>query len=179
MATNCTHRRTTSAAGLVLATTLTTTACAASEGDRTNDAAGVVEPTDVAGHGTESARIREPGSDGGRVPHGSEHWRQRRPSAGRIAAYTTRISAPPGTRVGLKVSTTQNRYRVSAYRIGWYPGGTGTLVWRSAYLPGHQQAAPVLRPAGTRTVVAPWRRSLTVDTTGWVPGFYVLKLRTG
>jgi hypothetical protein len=37
----------------------------------------------------------------------------------------------------------------------------------------------VLRPSETRTVVAPWHRSLTIDTTRWQPGFYVLELRTG
>ena len=33
-------------------------------------------------------------------------------------------------------------------------------------------------PAETRTVVAPWRRDLTVDTSTWEPGFYVFTLRT-
>ena len=28
-----------------------------------------------------------------------------------------------------------------------------------------------------RTVVAPWKRDVTIDTSGWVPGVYVLKLR--
>ena len=28
-------------------------------------------------------------------------------------------------------------------------------------------------------MVAPWRRSLTIDTTRWEPGFYVFLLRTG
>ncbi len=110
---------------------------------------------------------------------GTEDWRVGRPAAGRIAAYASTISAPPGTRVGLHVSTLAAGYRVSAYRIGSYPGGTGTLVWRSRFLKGERQADPVLAPAETRTVVAPWRRSLTVDTTGWEPGLYVIKLRTG
>ena len=36
----------------------------------------------------------------------------------------------------------------------------------------------MLDPVATRTVVAPWHRSLTVDTAGWRPGFYVFRLRT-
>ena len=111
-------------------------------------------------------------------PRGTDAWRIIRPAAGRIAAYTTRTSAPPGARVGLKVSTRAKRYRVSAYRLGVYPGGTGALIWRSRFLAGQEQPAPVLSPVETRTVVAPWRRSLTFDTTGWEPGFYVLELRT-
>jgi hypothetical protein len=115
--------------------------------------------------------------DGSR--RGTDDWRIRRPAAGRIAAYTTAISAPAGTRVGLKVSTRARGYRVSAYRIGSYRGGTGALVWRSGFLAGEEQAEPVLDPVETRTVVAPWHESLVLDTTGWEPGFYVLKLRTG
>ncbi|HET8960736.1 N,N-dimethylformamidase beta subunit family domain-containing protein [Nocardioides sp.] len=110
---------------------------------------------------------------------GSEEWRARRPAAGRIAGYSTTASGPAGTRVGLKVSTSASRYRVIAYRLGAYDGGTGLEVWHSGLLEGREQAAPVMRPASTRTVVAPWRRDLTVDTDGWEPGFYVFKLRTG
>ena len=112
-------------------------------------------------------------------PKGTEEWRVTRPAAGRISAYTTEISAPPGTEVGLKVSTRAGGYRVSAFRIGAYRGGSGTLVWRSPFLAGERQADPVLDPVETRTVVAPWHRSLTIDTDGWQPGYYVLKLVTG
>src|SRR6188472_4427285 len=45
-------------------------------------------------------------------PVGTEEWRVTRPAAGRISAYTTEISAPPGTEVGLKVSTRAGGYRV-------------------------------------------------------------------
>ena len=112
-------------------------------------------------------------------PKGTEEWRVTRPAAGRISAYATEISAPPGTDVGLKVSTRAGGYRVSAFRIGAYRGGSGTLVWRSPFLAGERQADPVLDPVETRTVVAPWHRSLTIDTDGWQPGYYVLKLVTG
>jgi hypothetical protein len=110
---------------------------------------------------------------------GSEKWRVHRPAAGRIAGYSTAASGPEGTPVGLKVSTSAPTYRVTAYRLGAYEGGTGRQVWSSKMLPGREQAAPVMRPAATRTVVAPWRRNLAVDTDGWKPGFYAFKLRTG
>ena len=64
-----------------------------------------------------------------------------------------------------------------AYRIGDYRGGFGRLVWRSDDLPGRRQPGPRFAAHGTRTVVAPWRRSLTLDTTDWPAGFYVLRLR--
>jgi hypothetical protein len=178
MRTNHTHHGTPSTAVMALTITLITTACAGGDGGTTRDAnadeTGVHLPTRQTSPTPTAAPRPAP-----KKLRGTENWRQWSPADGRIAAYTTRISAPPGTQVGLKVSTSAPRYRVSAYRIGAYPGGTGALVWRSSRLSGHEQAAPVLRPARTRTVVAPWRTSLTMDTTGWDPGFYVLKLRTG
>ncbi len=110
---------------------------------------------------------------------GSEGWRISRPAVDhQIEAFTTATSGLPGTSVGLKVSTTEGGYEVSAYRIGAYEGGTGAFVWESGFRRGRLQRSPVLDPVATRTVVAPWRRSLTVDTEGWRPGFYVFRLRT-
>ena len=111
---------------------------------------------------------------------GSGDWRLSRPAVGdQIEGYTTQVSGPPGTRLGLKVSTVARRYRVAAYRIGAYRGGWGHLVWKSSVLAGRRQPAPILDPVETRTVVARWRRDLTIDTTGWPSGYYVLRLRTG
>ena len=96
---------------------------------------------------------------------GSEGWRISRPAVDhQIEAFTTATSGLPGTSVGLKVSTTEGGYEVSAYRIGAYDGGTGAFVWESGFRRGRLQRSPVLDPVATRTVVAPWRRSLTVDT---------------
>jgi hypothetical protein len=177
MRTILTLHRAAELAGLTLATTLTLSACSASD----------VAPPTAELDGTATApkdHTPEPHPTPSDPPkptqppvlHGSENWRQRTPAEGRIAAYTTRISAPPGTQVALKVSTIASHYNVSVYRIGWYAGGTGTLVWHSGVLTGHEQPDPVLRPASTRTVVAPWKTSLTIATTDWYPGFYVIKL---
>ena len=59
------------------------------------------------------------------APRGSEDWRVRKPAAGTIAGYSTRVSGPEGERVDLKVSTSASQYRVTAYRLGAYRGGTG------------------------------------------------------
>ena len=59
--------------------------------------------------------------------------------------------------------------------MGWYAGSLGRLVWTSRRLPGSRQADGVLAGA-TNTVTAPWRRSLTVTTSGWDPGWYLLRL---
>jgi len=109
---------------------------------------------------------------------GTDDWRMTRPATdGQIEAFTTAASGPPGTELGLKVSTPARSYRVLAYRIGSYDGGTGTLVWTSERLPGERQAPADFAPYETRTVVAPWHLSVAVATDDWAPGFYVLRLR--
>ncbi len=109
---------------------------------------------------------------------GSDKWRLTKPAAaGQIEGYATRISATPGTKVGLKVSTGARSFRVQAWRMGAYDEGTGLLVWRSGRLPGGRQPDATFAPYDTRTIVARWRRNVTVDTTGWRPGFYLFKLK--
>lgn len=112
-------------------------------------------------------------------PRGTEDWRVSRTSfRGEVAAYTTHASGVPGTRVGLKVSTTEGGWEAAAFRIGSYEGGTGAFVWESGFRRGRQQPAPRWSSYERRTVVAPWTRDLTVDTSTWTPGFYVFRLRT-
>jgi hypothetical protein len=111
-------------------------------------------------------------------PEGTDAWRLTKPALqGQIAGYPDRVGGTPGTLVGLRVSTPARSFRVRAFRIGAYPGG-GLLVWRSAAVPGRVQGDRVLEPYATRTVVAPWRDSLRVDTTGWEPGAYLLQMTT-
>ena len=111
---------------------------------------------------------------------GSDKWRLTKEALSRqIEGYATRISGTPGTKVGLKVSTGAQSFRVQAWRMGAYDEGTGLLVWRSRRLPGERQPDATFAPYETRTIVARWRRNVTVDTTGWRPGFYLFKLRAG
>ncbi|HJR39006.1 MAG TPA: N,N-dimethylformamidase beta subunit family domain-containing protein [Nocardioidaceae bacterium] len=113
-------------------------------------------------------------------PFGTDAWRLTKPATNRqIEGYPTVASGVAGVRVGLKVSTIARTFRVHAFRLGWYEGGTGRLVWRSRVSRGRQQASAAFAPYSTRTIVAPWRRILSVDTRGWRPGAYVFKLTTG
>ena len=140
----------------------------------------VTEPESHGDSGStgDDKAAREAGAPAKRLT-GSDEWRMtRRAEDGQIEAYTTRVSAPPGELLELKVSTSERAFRMSAYRLGDYDGGTGHLVHRSEQVRGERQADAVFEPAETRTVVAPWHVSLTADTTGWEPGFYVLRLRT-
>ena len=137
----------------------------------------------VVGAGGAAQVAGAPGPDVSAPPSwtltGTERWRLRHPARdGQLAGFTTRASAPPGVPVDLRVSTTARTYRVTAYRIGWYRGGTGLEVWRSGLLRGHEQAGPQFADLERRTVVAPWRRTSLVDTGAWSPGVYVFELST-
>ena len=58
-----------------------------------------------------------------------------------IEGYADHVSAHPGDRVRLFVSTTAPRFTVTAFRIGNYPPTGGARVWTSTAQPGHVQPA--------------------------------------
>lgn len=95
---------------------------------------------------------------------------------GAIEGYADRVSAAGGDTVKLFVSTVAPNFHVEAYRMGWYGGDGGRLIWRSPELPGTKQAAPTLTP-GINMIEAHWTPSLTVTlTSAWPPGDYLFKL---
>lgn len=146
-------------------------------------AATVAPPAPAALTPPSAARVGAPAAVAGPVTtpererSGTMRWRLSRPASnGQIEGFTDRASAPAGSRVRLKVSTQARRFRVEAYRFGWYRGGTARLVWRSASAPGRRQPEATFSDRERRTVVAPWATSLRLPTAGWPAGVYVLKL---
>lgn len=109
---------------------------------------------------------REQGSPW-RIPHAEAHG---------IEGFANRVSVLPGQPVVLYVSTDSSLFQVRAFRMGWYRGDLGRLVWTSGYYPGRRQPGPALVTPATGTVAARWQPSLTVDTTSWLPGDYLLRL---
>ena len=106
---------------------------------------------------------------------GDPHWQITTPGhGGQIEGYADHAGVRPGTPVRLFVATTASSFRVRAYRIGWYGGALARLVWTSPSVNGQRQRDPSVSSLGT--VVAHWRPSLTVPTTGWPPGSYLLRL---
>ncbi|MEZ5115717.1 MAG: DUF6605 domain-containing protein [Candidatus Nanopelagicales bacterium] len=95
------------------------------------------------------------------------------PSA--MSGYAGRSSALPGDRVPLMVTTTAPQFRVVAYRMGWYDGAGARRVWYSPLIPGAIQTEQGYLE-DTRTPYAAWQPSAYVDTTGWHPGMYLLRL---
>ena len=123
-------------------------------------------------YGVYSRLIREENAKGG-----TANWRLTNGgAAGDIEGYANVTSAQQGDTVTLRVSTIAPTFIVEAYRMGWYWGLGGRLIWASGPTPGRVQAAATWIGA-TNTAVAPWDPSITLalDKT-WVPGAYLLKL---
>ncbi|MFN2607307.1 MAG: N,N-dimethylformamidase beta subunit family domain-containing protein [Acidimicrobiales bacterium] len=95
---------------------------------------------------------------------------------GNIEGYADTTSAVSGDTVRLFVSTDAATYRVDAYRMGWYGGTQGRLVWRSPPQTGFRQGPPSVDPL-TNTVEAHWAPTLSITLDkAWPPGDYLLKL---
>ena len=57
-----------------------------------------------------------------------------------VEGYADHDSVLPGQPVRLFVSTVAGRFRVVAFRMGWYRGARARPVWTSSWLPGGQTA---------------------------------------
>lgn len=93
-----------------------------------------------------------------------------------IEGFADVTSAAAGTNVNLYVSTTARSFHVEAYRMGYYQGLGGRLVWTSDDVAGVEQPPPTVIP-GFNTVQTRWTPSVSIpiDAT-WPPGAYLLKL---
>jgi hypothetical protein len=93
-----------------------------------------------------------------------------------LEGFASQVSAVAGDDIALHISTTAQAVQVQAYRMGYYQGLGGRLIYQSDMVAAGQQAAPVISP-GIGTVTCPWSPtvSFTVDNT-WPPGCYLLKL---
>ena len=103
-------------------------------------------------------------------------WRIPKQYQGGIEGFADRTSVRPGQPLRLYVSTATPTFRVLVFRMGWYQGDLGRLVWTSPAYPGRKQSRPVLVGAPTRTMAARWQPSVTLRTADWMPGDYLLRL---
>jgi len=95
----------------------------------------------------------------------------------RISGYSDRVSAVHGDMVTLFVDPPPVPYRVELYRIGYYGGLGGRLVWRSStFSGGNSQPPPTVSP-DTFMVECQWQPTtkVTIDPS-WPPGAYLFKL---
>lgn len=91
-----------------------------------------------------------------------------------LAGYADAESILPGEPVVLRVTSAGERWTVRALRLGYYEGRGAREVWASDVQAGQEQDPPTTTDDGM--VVAGWEPSLTVDTTGWPEGSYLLQL---
>jgi len=98
-------------------------------------------------------------------------------AASRIYGYSDRVSALRGDVVTLFVDAPPVPYRVELYRMGYYGGLGGRLVWRSAPLAGGPAQPAFTVAAGTNMVECQWSPTIRVGIDdSWPPGAYLFKL---
>lgn len=111
---------------------------------------------------------------------GTTRWQDaKRTRAGSVNGYLDRDSARCGdvVRAYLSAPMPVAGASLSAYRMGYYGGAGGRLVWQVADIALEPQPRAVVGGAGLLTV-APWRPTLTFRVTGrWTPGYYLLVVR--
>jgi hypothetical protein len=93
-----------------------------------------------------------------------------------ISGYADHVSAEVGDTVTLYVDTKADTFHAEAYRLGWYHGDGGRLIWESNEAAGMNQPKPTMT-VDTSMVEADWTPSMSISVTpAWVEGSYVLKL---
>jgi hypothetical protein len=108
---------------------------------------------------------------------GTTAWQITSPGgAGGIDGYASAVQATQGQEVTLFVSTAAPSYQVMAFRMGYYGGNGGRLVWQSATETGGVQPSCPLT-AGINMMQCSWAPSLDFTVSSkWVQGDYLLKL---
>ncbi|MDI2126272.1 N,N-dimethylformamidase beta subunit family domain-containing protein [Yinghuangia seranimata] len=110
---------------------------------------------------------RRPGTGDWRVP---ERW------GADLMGFVDSDSVACGDTVRLRL-TGPGPGTVSAYRMGWYGGTGGRLVWSSGPVPSMERPKPKAA-APTYTVETNWPVSLEFPVTEeWPPGYYLLVVR--
>ena len=94
-----------------------------------------------------------------------------------INGFANLAAASAGDKVTLYITTHADRYHVSAYRMGYYGGKGGRLVWSSGELKGVVQPACTLAANTNMVACDNWARSISL-TIGrqFVQGDYLFKL---
>ncbi len=110
---------------------------------------------------------------------GTSAWRANLPlgSQNAIEAFTAPVSVNAGQSVKMYVSTTASSYSFHVYRMGWYQGLGGHLVYSSKVLPGVKQPDPLVDQATRMVSASNWQNPITLAVpASWVSGVYVVKL---
>jgi hypothetical protein len=110
-----------------------------------------------------------PGSSGWRVDHAMG-------AQNAIMGFTVPESVDAGSEIRLYVSTLAPTYTFSIYRMGWYQGAGGRLMYSSPVIHGIDQPQPTIDPTMRTVSCDNWRDPLTIQVPQtWVSGAYVVK----
>ena len=94
-----------------------------------------------------------------------------------VQGFANTTYAQQGQTVTLYITSTAPRYVVQAYRMGYYGGKGGRLVWQSGELPGSTQPACPLDTSVNMVSCANWHASVHVPiSSAFVPGDYLFKV---
>ena len=108
---------------------------------------------------------------------GTTAWQISGHPSGVIGGFADHTSAQAGDTVTLYVSTNAPTFHVEAYRMGYYGGAGGRLVWTSPEVAGHTQASCPVMPGTNMVTCDNWTPSLHFTVTAsFVQGDYLLKL---
>ena len=94
-----------------------------------------------------------------------------------IQGFADHAYAAAGDTVGLYVSTPSSRFRVEAFRMGYYGGAGARLIWESDEIVGRTQPPCQMTNATNMVSCDNWTPSLQLRvTSAFVQGDYLLKL---
>ena len=97
--------------------------------------------------------------------------------AGSIAGFASTTYAAAGQTVELHVTTTAPTFQAAAYRMGWYQGLGGRLVWASPEVTGRTQPPCQVTPGVNMVSCDNWSVSLRIPiTAAFIQGDYLIKL---
>ncbi len=153
----------------------TTTVGISSEDSLPTNAPTTIAPDPYATPGWLAAENALPGTDAWRI---TKDVPGAKPvtAEGAIEGYADTTSAQPGDIVTLFVATAAPTWHVEAYRMGWYGGMQGRLIWTSDETPSAWQLE-MSTDSATKMSRALWAPSLTFTIdNAWPTGSYLLKL---
>jgi hypothetical protein len=108
---------------------------------------------------------------------GTTAWHLDGDGGAAINGFANLTAAYEGQKVTFYVTTSAARYHISAYRIGYYGGKGGRLVWRSGEMKGVAQPACTLAPTINMVACDNWAPSITLNIgPQFVQGDYLFKL---
>lgn len=110
---------------------------------------------------------------------GTTNWKITNQATTEIAGYAAATSVNKGGKLEIKVSVEQTgeKFTIDVYRLGYYGGKGGRLIFSKGEIDGVRQLSGKVIDADTRLFQCNWSTSYTlVVATNWISGIYIAKL---